>query len=70
VGRPDLNPEPVDQEVLVAGFDVSLNEANPFVFTEVGYENVYVDPVDESDRSFYSSFGFLDVPGDEHVLAN
>jgi predicted GNAT superfamily acetyltransferase len=27
---------------------------------------IAVDPVDQSARSFYSSFGFLDVPGDEH----
>ena len=27
---------------------------------------VAVDPIDESARSFYRAFGFVDVPGDEH----
>lgn len=27
---------------------------------------IAVDPIDESARSFYGAFGFLDVPGDEH----
>lgn len=27
---------------------------------------IAVDPIDESARSFYRAFGFLDVPGDEH----